>query len=194
MLFRSEPVAARRDAAEQLGLRHDLPTVVVVGGSLGALRLNEAAIGAFPLEGVQALVLAGAAHVEGVRAALGGRSDVRVEPYLDRMELAYEVADLIVARAGASSCAEIAACGIPAVLVPYPFATADHQTGNARALVDVGAAERIPDEALTPALLRETVARFLGDRARLEAMAAAARSVARPRAAEDLAALLRSVA
>ena len=57
-----------------------------------------------------------------------------------------------------------------------------------------GAAERIPDEALTPALLRETVARFLGDSARLEAMAAAARSVARPRAAEDLAALLRSVA
>ena len=150
--------------------------------------------GAFPLDGVQALVLAGAVHVDRVRAALGGRSDVRVEPYLDRMELAYEVADLIVARAGASSCAEIAACGIPAVLVPYPFATADHQTGNARALVDVGAAERIPDEALTPALLRETVARFLGDRARLEAMAAAARSVARPRAAEDLAALLRSVA
>ena len=65
---------------------------------------------------------------------------------------------------------------------------------NARALVDVGAAERIPDEALTPALLRETVARFLGDRARLEAMAGAARSMARPRAAEDLAALLRSVA
>ena len=189
-----DPVASRRDAAAALGFRADLPIVVVVGGSLGALRLNEAAAGAFPMEGVQLLLLAGASHADRLRERFEGRDDIRVEAFLDRMELAHAAADLVVARAGATTCAELAACGVPAILVPYPFATADHQTGNARTLVDIGAAELIPDASLDAGLLRTTVARLLAEPGTLLAMGAAARAAGRPRAAEDLAALLRSVA
>ena len=148
----------------------------------------------FPMEGVQLLLLAGSSHAVRLRERFEGRDDVLVEAFLDRMELAYAAADLVVARAGATTCAELAACGVPSILVPYPFATADHQAGNARTLVDVGAAELVPDASLDAGLLRTTVARLLAEPGTLLTMGAAARSAGRPRAAEDLADLLRSVA
>jgi UDP-N-acetylglucosamine--N-acetylmuramyl-(pentapeptide) pyrophosphoryl-undecaprenol N-acetylglucosamine transferase len=115
--------------------------------------------------------------------------------YLDLTEFAQALAaaDLVVARAG-GSVFEIAAYGLPAILVPYPHASADHQSANARWMADAGAAIVIPDTELTGARLAQEVAALLDDRARLAAMAAASRSLARPEAAREVAAELLATA
>lgn len=166
---------------------------MVLGGSLGAARINEAvAAAASRLVGTQVLVLAGVAHADALRVRLP--ASVRVEGFLDRMELAYAVADAVVARAGATTCAELALCGIPAILVPYPHATARHQEANARALEVAGAAEVVMDERLDGATLADRALALLADPTRRSAMAAAGRAWSRPDAATALAALVRSVA
>jgi UDP-N-acetylglucosamine:LPS N-acetylglucosamine transferase len=110
--------------------------------------------------------------------------------YEDRMDLVLAAADVAVCRAGATTVAELAVVGLPAVLVPLPGAPGDHQTANARHLADAGAAVVVPDGELDGARLAAEVDALLADPSRLEAMAAAAGSVARPRAAEDVAALV----
>jgi len=117
-------------------------------------------------------------------------SRVRVLPFLDDMADAYAAADVVVGRAGATSIAELTVLGIPAVLVPYPHAAADHQRGNAEALVSAGAAIMIDDAALSPDTLATAVASIFNDPARAGAMASAARAWARPEAAEGLALLV----
>lgn len=189
-----DPAGSRRDAAAALGFRDDRPILLILGGSLGAARLNAAAMGGLRDLDVQALLLAGAAHVERLRGAFADAAGIRVEAFIDRMDLAYLAADLVVARAGAATCAELSVFGLPAVLVPYPHATGDHQSANARVLVEAGGAETVDDAAFDATALRSRVQRLLADRARLASMATAARRIARPRAGEDLAALLRSVA
>ncbi|HEV2999397.1 MAG TPA: glycosyltransferase, partial [Solirubrobacteraceae bacterium] len=109
-----------------------------------------------------------------------------LEPYLDRFGEALLAADLCVARAG-GSVFEIAAHGTPAILVPYPHATADHQAGNARWMERGGAAVVVPDGELTPERLRREVDALLGDPSRLASMAAASRELARPDAAAAIA-------
>ncbi len=108
--------------------------------------------------------------------------------YLDLAEFAQALAaaDLVVARSG-GSVFEIAAYGLPAILVPYPRASADHQSANARWMAEAGAAVVIPDSECDGARLAREVAALLGDRPRLQAMAAASRSLARPRAAQEVA-------
>jgi UDP-N-acetylglucosamine--N-acetylmuramyl-(pentapeptide) pyrophosphoryl-undecaprenol N-acetylglucosamine transferase len=125
-------------------------------------------------------------HAELSARPLPAGYDLRA--YLDLAEFAQALAaaDLVVARSG-GSVFEIAAYGLPAILIPYPQASADHQTANARWMVDAGAAVLIPDAELTGARLAREVAALLDDRARLQAMAAASRSLARPRAAHDVA-------
>jgi UDP-N-acetylglucosamine--N-acetylmuramyl-(pentapeptide) pyrophosphoryl-undecaprenol N-acetylglucosamine transferase len=110
--------------------------------------------------------------------------------YEDRMDLVYAAADLVVCRAGATSIADLAAAGLPAVLVPLPSAAEDHQTANARAVADAGGAVLVPDGELTGERLASEVDALLGDSARLAAMASAARGRARLHAAADIAALL----
>ena len=107
----------------------------------------------------------------------------------DRMQLVYTAADLMVCRAGASTVAELAAVGMPAVLVPLPGAPGDHQTANARALVDAGGATMIPDGQLGPDRLAAELDTLLADRAHLAAMGSMARLLARPDAAVAVAAL-----
>jgi UDP-N-acetylglucosamine--N-acetylmuramyl-(pentapeptide) pyrophosphoryl-undecaprenol N-acetylglucosamine transferase len=110
-----------------------------------------------------------------------------VRAYISNFSEALLASDVVVARAG-GSVFEIAAQGRPAVLVPYPYATADHQMLNARFMADAGAAVVIPDSELTPARLADEVGRLLADPARAAAMAKAALSVARPKAAQQIAA------
>ena len=111
----------------------------------------------------------------------------RVVPYIDAMGEALAAADLVLSRAGASSIAEIAALAVPALLVPYPFATADHQTVNARYLVDAGAAVLLPDDQIdTPAFL-ESLRSLIDDGERRTSMRQAAKSLAQDRAAMALA-------
>lgn len=192
---RSDPSGVRTDAAAQLGIDPVAPTVVIFGGSQGARRVNDATIaGARALDPeVQVLLLAGPGRDADVAAAASATPNVRVVGYLDRMELAYAVADLVVARAGAMTCAEVTACGLPSLLVPYPFATDDHQLANARALEAAGAAVVVLDERLDGPTLADRVGRILADPSERAAMGAAARAWARPDAAAALADLIRSV-
>jgi UDP-N-acetylglucosamine--N-acetylmuramyl-(pentapeptide) pyrophosphoryl-undecaprenol N-acetylglucosamine transferase len=181
------------EACEELDLQAERRTVVVFGGSQGALRVNAASVEAVRLlrdrDDIQVLILTGPAHEEAVRTRLGdpGRILARVRGFLDRMELALGLADLVVCRAGATTCAEVSVCGLPAVLVPYPYATGHHQEANARALERAGAAVVVADDRLSGELLAARVRELLDDPARLDAMGARSRSWSRPDAAATLA-------
>jgi UDP-N-acetylglucosamine--N-acetylmuramyl-(pentapeptide) pyrophosphoryl-undecaprenol N-acetylglucosamine transferase len=177
----------RGAARGRLGIGAEETCVLVFGGSLGARSINLAAAEAFANAPFHVV------HVSGRRdyAELLGRNlppgyDLR--EYLDLPDFAgaLSAADLVVARAG-GSVFEIAAHGLPAILVPYPHASADHQSANARWMVDAGAAVAIPDAELSAARLASEVAGLLADRQRLATMAAAASSLARPDAARDVA-------
>lgn len=140
-------------------------------------------------EDLQVLLLTGPSHERRVVDALAGSSGAptRVRGFLERMELAYAIADLVVSRAGATTCAELSVCGVPAVLVPYPHATGRHQDANARSLERAGAAVVLADDALSGAVLASLVRTLLDDPARLASMRERMRSWARPDAAEALA-------
>ena len=197
------PVPSRTGAIEKAGARRhfelpeDQPCVLVFGGSLGARRLNEAALEAFgPAAPCSILHVCGRRdHAELRRRldVLGSPPHYRLLPYVEPFAEAIAAADLAVARAG-GSVLELAAAGLPAVLVPYPHATADHQTANARFMEEAGAAVVVPDSELDgPRLARET-GTLLGAPQRLAAMSNAARAVARPDAAERIAAALLELA
>jgi UDP-N-acetylglucosamine--N-acetylmuramyl-(pentapeptide) pyrophosphoryl-undecaprenol N-acetylglucosamine transferase len=177
------PYHDRAAARAQFGLREGEPCVLVFGGSLGARSLNHAAPAAFATPPPRVIHAAGARDVAELRAP-GPHYDLRA--YIAPFGPALAAADLVVARAG-GSVFEIAAHGRPAILVPYPHATADHQAANARWMAEHGAAVVLPDAELTPARLRAEVDALLGDPARLAAMAHASAALARPRAAEDVA-------
>ncbi len=164
--------------------------VLVFGGSLGARSINLAALDAYAGAGFHVLHVSGRRDYRELNTrALPPHYDLR--EYLDLPDFgdALAACNLVVARAG-GSIFEIAAAGRPAILVPYPHATADHQTTNAAWMARAGAAVVIPDDELDgPRLARETAA-LLGDPSRLRAMAAASAALGRPDAARDVAAEL----
>jgi len=174
---------ARLEARERLGLPRDEPVVLVFGGSLGAALLNELAVEAWSEHGPVVLHLCGERDYESLRPRVS-RPGYHLLPFLDDIGLAYGAADLAVARAGGSVW-ELAAAGLPAVLVPGEFATGDHQAKNAEWFERTGGAVivRESDAPAIPALVDE----LLGDRGRLEGMAAAMRAAAKPDAAERIA-------
>ena len=197
-------LAASRDAGRAaLGLPSDSLVLLVFGGSRGARHLNSAVVALrsrlLEIPGLHVVHVAGAteqATVSAALAAAGGDGDGRwrVMGYLDDMGSALAASDLIVARAGATSIAEITALGLPAVLVPYPHATDDHQTKNAAAMVAHGAAELVADSAIDGERFGDTVAGLLRDPARRATMAAASKGLGRPDAADRVAALARQAA
>jgi UDP-N-acetylglucosamine--N-acetylmuramyl-(pentapeptide) pyrophosphoryl-undecaprenol N-acetylglucosamine transferase len=184
------------EARESFGLTEDRTTVVVFGGSQGALHLDEVIAGSLrylgPRTDLQLLVLTGPEHEQVVAGPASAEMAVRVHvrPFLDRMELAYAVADLAVTRAGASSIAEMTVCGVPMILVPYPYATENHQEANARELERLGAADVQLDTDLSPEGLTERILSIVDDDARRASMAAASRAWGRPDADARLAALV----
>jgi UDP-N-acetylglucosamine--N-acetylmuramyl-(pentapeptide) pyrophosphoryl-undecaprenol N-acetylglucosamine transferase len=117
-----------------------------------------------------------------------------VEPFIEDMAAAYAWADFAICRAGALTVAELCAAGLGALLVPFPYAVDDHQTRNAEAMRDVGAARIVPESALQPQALADELSTLLGDREVLRAMAMAARTLARPDAADAIAAQCMEVA
>lgn len=184
--------ATRAAGRAALGIADDALCVLVAGGSQGARTINRAVAQAFG-DGPQfeLVHLAGARQVDDVRLLLADRAPgprYHLLGYLDNFHDAVAAADLIVSRAG-GSIFELAAIGRPAILVPYPHATADHQTKNARWLVDAGAAVLVPDAECTPERIGALVRELLDDPARRTAMADAARTVARPDAADTIAAI-----
>ena len=181
----------RGAAFVEFGLQPGKPTVFVFGGSRGAHRINEAALDAMRrLKGrvdVQWILQTGRDDHEWARGVVENEGlPARVLPFLNRIHLAYAAADLVVCRAGAMTLAEIAACGTPAIVVPYPFAAHDHQVVNAQNLVDRGAAAMILDRDLTGERLAQEVAHWLSDRQALSQMSSNARRFARPDAAEKI--------
>lgn len=192
---RSVMRASREEGRASLGVREDETMLLVFGGSLGAAHVNEGVCRLkSELLGRDGLVVVHSTGADGfddtvTRLALSPDEQLRwrVMPYISSMGQALAAADLVVSRAGASSIAEIAAVGVPSVLVPYPHATADHQTTNARFLVDAGAAELVADDAIDTPLFAETVLGLLDDPARRASMRAAAAGLGQSRAASALA-------
>jgi UDP-N-acetylglucosamine:LPS N-acetylglucosamine transferase len=195
---RREALAA--EAADILGLEPSRRTVMVTGGSQGALHLDRVVAATLPVfaerDDLQLLVLTGPGREEELAGSdeRAGAARVVVLPFIDRMELGLAAADLVVARAGATTIAELTVCGLPSVLVPYPHAAENHQDANARELARVGAAVVVPDAELTPAVFARRVIELLDDPGRLAAMAASARGWAKPDAAERFASLVAEAA
>ncbi|WP_375384554.1 glycosyltransferase [uncultured Microbacterium sp.] len=165
----------RREAADHFGLDADVPTLLVFGGSLGAQRLNEALA-----ESWQDILDAGwqLIHVTGERSELAdpGAPGYALRRYVDRMDLAFALADLIVSRAGAATVSEISALAIPAVYVPYAVGNGE-QALNAASAVRAGAAVLIADGDFTPDRVRAEIVALLADEPRRTAMTQAAASV-----------------
>ncbi|MFD7923572.1 glycosyltransferase [Streptomyces sp. NPDC059740] len=187
--------ARRAEARAALGVPAGARLLLVNGGSLGAARLTEAALGLAERwagrDDLRLLIKTGpAAHAAAQErlAVTGGHRVAAAVPYVDRMDLAYAAADLVVCRAGAATVAELAATGTPAVLVPYPHAPGDHQTHNARVLTDAGAGLLLPDAHTTAERLADLAGPLLADPRRLAAMGAAADPGDHARAADLLAA------
>jgi UDP-N-acetylglucosamine--N-acetylmuramyl-(pentapeptide) pyrophosphoryl-undecaprenol N-acetylglucosamine transferase len=184
----------RAEARRDLGLPADGFVLFVMGGSQGATRLSTAAVelGARwkDRDDIHILLKIGAragSDLDDAIAAAGADKVIHRVAYLDRMDSAYAAADAALCRAGAGTVAELAATGLPAVLVPYPFATGDHQRENAAELVAADAAVVVPDAEATGQRLAPIIEEMVDDPARLARMAAGARGVGRPDAAARLA-------
>lgn len=186
-------LAGQRDLARQrLGLLADLPVLLVFGGSRGARSINQALASALPelLPHCQVVHISGALDWPAAEAQAQRLSDevlprYHAYPYLhDEMPLALAAADLVVARAGASTLGEFPALGLPSILAPYPY-SGQHQEVNADYLAQRGATVKLPDAQLGTQLA-STVLRLLEDPAELAAMSQAARSLAQPAAAEAI--------
>jgi UDP-N-acetylglucosamine--N-acetylmuramyl-(pentapeptide) pyrophosphoryl-undecaprenol N-acetylglucosamine transferase len=191
-------------ACEALGLTFQAKrkTLLVLGGSLGAQRLNEIVQAALPelttTLGLQVLHQVGEAHYESYQKGLSERDATRADyayrPFLTDMASAYALADIVLCRAGALTLSELYAAGKPSILVPYPYAAADHQTQNAKTAADAGAAVWIADSELTREALLRQLRDWLVSPEALERMSQAAHRLARPRATRDIAAIVAKAA
>ena len=188
--------AQREESLKQLGLSSSCKTLLVAGGSRGARSINQAMIEVHAAlamrEDVQVLHITGKNEYNNVvdelrRRGLEEAPRLFVRPYLHEMPAALAAADLAVFRAGALGIAELTVRGVPAILVPYPYAAENHQEWNARVLANAGAAKVLGDAQLEEGLLQETVLTLLDDSQQLTAMAEASRALGRPQAARDIA-------
>ena len=194
--------ASREEGRKAFGLDPGRRTVLIIGGSQGAVRLNRAAeeaVARLASRGDLQVIHQvgggwdGAGPARPPAGAIAGIRYVRV-PYLERIGAAYACADAVVSRCGANALAEITACGLPAILVPYPYAADDHQARNARRLVGAGGAVLVPDAQLTGEVLAGEIAALFDRPGRLETLGAAARGQGCPDAADRVVALVAGLA
>jgi UDP-N-acetylglucosamine--N-acetylmuramyl-(pentapeptide) pyrophosphoryl-undecaprenol N-acetylglucosamine transferase len=174
------------------GLSAGRPTVLVLGGSQGAAAITEAALGAARVlgeaAGIEMVIQAGERGIEAARAkAAAAPGWVRLVAFVEDMGGALAAADLVVSRAGATTLAELAQTGRPAILVPYPHAAEDHQRINAERYAASGAAEIVPQRELTPEALADRIERLTASPSRLEKMGGAARESGRAGARQRIA-------
>ena len=182
-------------ARSEYGLARDKQTILILGGSQGARSINRAAVGMIRAmrdsDHLQFILQTGPRDYRwALRRLRGLKNLVAVRPFIERMGDAYDLADLVVARSGALTIAEITACGKPAVLVPYPHAAHNHQEMNAQALVDAGAAVMVPDRELRGEQLATLIAKLIDTPSKLREMSNGALTLARPEAAAFIAAAL----
>jgi UDP-N-acetylglucosamine--N-acetylmuramyl-(pentapeptide) pyrophosphoryl-undecaprenol N-acetylglucosamine transferase len=194
----------RAEALRRLELHPNLQTLVVTGASQGAQTVNEAILAVLSdlkIQGWQILHLAGREHAAAVREAyrnMAGATPLptRVIDFTPEMADVWAVADLVVARSGASTCAELTACGIPSILMPYPFHKDLHQRANAKVLADAGAAILIDDEQdakKNAPKLRPALEPLLYDATRRRTMAESAKRLGRPDAAAHVAQIVKNL-
>jgi UDP-N-acetylglucosamine--N-acetylmuramyl-(pentapeptide) pyrophosphoryl-undecaprenol N-acetylglucosamine transferase len=187
-----DAIAALPPPAQRMAGRSGRLRLLVLGGSLGARALNLAVPQALaqltPAQRPEVVHQCGTRGLDEARAAYAKAGvDALVVAFIDDMAGSYEWADLAVCRAGALTLAELTAAGLGAVLVPFPHAVDDHQTRNAEALVAIGAAELMQESELDVQILAQRLESLLGDRTRLLVMAEAARTLAKPDAAQVIA-------
>ncbi len=192
----------RQDAARRLGLTPNILTLVVTGASLGAQTVNEAVLKMLermPFGDWQVLHLSGRDHADAVRtgyralAEMGREVSAHVVDFTPAMADIWAVADLAISRSGASSCAELTACGIASLLMPYPFHKDMHQRLNAKVLADAGAAILVDDDkdaGKNADKLRVAIEPLLRDSAQRQQMSAAAKKLGKPDAAANIARIL----
>ncbi|WP_412990087.1 undecaprenyldiphospho-muramoylpentapeptide beta-N-acetylglucosaminyltransferase [Pediococcus siamensis] len=198
---RATQVAAMQpnDGLQKYGLKSELPTLLIFGGSRGAERINAATVAALPElknRKYQVLFVTGRVHFQKISDSLSGQeigANIVIRPYIKKMPELLPNFQAILGRAGATSIAEITALGIPSILVPSPYVTNDHQTKNAKSLVKNGAAELLPESQLTGPSLLKTVDALMNDQGKREEMSVAAKKMGRPQAADDLLDVLESV-
>ncbi|HBT48132.1 MAG TPA: undecaprenyldiphospho-muramoylpentapeptide beta-N-acetylglucosaminyltransferase [Peptococcaceae bacterium] len=189
--------ADRAEARKRLGIGPDDIFILSVGGSQGARSLNRAILPVLQFysgqPSVRILHVTGRQGYEALKEdarrfgiEVGKNGNITIEPYLYEMDVALAAADLVVGRAGASFLAEVLARGLPAVLIPYPFAAANHQEYNARAVASQGAAVVIRDHELRGGKLLRTLQSLLAEPSRLKAMAEASLRLGRPDALERI--------
>ncbi len=195
VIFTGNPVrgeiVALPPAETRLADRSGPIRLLVIGGSLGALKLNTTvapAVAKVRDAEIEIWHQCGARHLDATRRAYDDAGvSARIEPFIDDMAGAYGWADLVVARAGALTVAELIQVGVAAILVPYPYAVDDHQTANARVLVEAGAAKLLADGELTAETLARQLQPLVTDRSKLFAMATAAAPLQTPTAARHVA-------
>lgn len=204
--IRAEVMEANREEGIKLfGFDPNRPIVLISGGSRGARSINRAMVGVLQhfkeIPSVQFLLVTGKSEFEDIKARLEesgvdlkNTPHIRVEPYLYDMPQAMAMADLAIFRAGATGIAELTARGVPSILIPYPYAAANHQEFNARALVDAGAAKMILNKDLTAGILIETLRELLKNPDELEKMSIVAKSLGRPDASREIAQMILDLA
>ncbi|MFW6113957.1 MAG: undecaprenyldiphospho-muramoylpentapeptide beta-N-acetylglucosaminyltransferase [Actinomycetota bacterium] len=197
-LWRSLDAGKQEDPWRHFGLERERKTLAVIGGSQGAASLNRAVAQALPLwrerADLQIVHSVGRGKLEEylheVAEDYPGGVFYRPLGFVERMDLLYQAADLVVCRAGASTISELAAAGCAAILVPYPYATASHQDANAAVLERAGVAVVIDDEEMDGERLRREVDELLDDNDRLQGMRESSRRIGRPEAAAVLSRLV----
>ncbi|SMD05910.1 undecaprenyldiphospho-muramoylpentapeptide beta-N-acetylglucosaminyltransferase [Sporomusa malonica] len=196
--------AARNEGQAALGLDPNKLTLLVVGGSRGARSINNAMFDVYKhfnrSPRIQILHVTGQSEYNSIVGNikqsgidLSSDGNIIIKPYLYNMPLALAAADLAIFRAGAVGLAELTARGIPAILIPYPYAAENHQEFNARVLETYGAAKVFPDKELTGAKLANTIENLIDNPAVLLDMAGKSRGLGRPQAAEAIARLALSL-
>ncbi|MFY4773777.1 undecaprenyldiphospho-muramoylpentapeptide beta-N-acetylglucosaminyltransferase [Metabacillus sp. RGM 3146] len=189
----SEVIGINSDKAkDELGLKPGKRTVLIVGGSRGAKPINQAVIDMLPVlkeKDYQILYVTGEVHHESVLkevAKIGNPFNVIIKPFISNMPEVLGGIDLIVGRAGATSLAEITALGLPSILIPSPYVTANHQEVNARSLSDHGAAVLLLESELNGAVLQKEIDSIMEEKGRLFEMRAASKKLGMPDAAARL--------
>jgi len=181
----------QNQARRELGLASDRKIVLILGGSQGAAAINENIlknVSSLARQNQIALLWqTGQKDFQRMSEALAGKTyPVSLYPFIQKMDCAYAASDLVISRAGALTLAEITACGRPSILIPYPYAAADHQRHNAQVLVNSGAAEMILERDLSGTNLLNRAVELLKDGSKLEQMSQSSRKSARPDALEKI--------
>jgi len=185
----------KQAAREKFGLKPDVFTLLVMGGSQGARGINEAVCGILPELGdkglVQFLHITGASDLDRVRSVYDQHSATAyVSDFCSEMDWAYAASDLSICRSGASSLTEMSVVGLPGILVPYPFAADDHQTRNAEVFVEKEACLLMPQDSLNPQSLAQTVLELATDPVKLPSMSERMRQMSPDPAAQTIADLI----